>query len=71
MHVRSGKNHEVSSTREQVSCEFVNTLICSAHFSKQFFLFAIVQIILKIDITHSRILRHVIHDDLVSGEYKT
>lgn len=37
MHVRSGKNHEVSSTREQVSCEFVNTLICSAHFSKQFF----------------------------------
>ena len=25
------------STREQVSCEFVNTLICSAHFSKQFF----------------------------------
>ena len=47
----------------------VNTLICSTYFSKRS-LSTTVQIILKIDITHSWILRLLIRVDCVSGNIK-
>ena len=48
----------------------MSTLICSTYFSKQF-LSTTVEIILKIDITHTWILRLLIRGDCVSGECKT